>query len=541
MIFIFNEFKMTIKNKPYYLLLLSILSGFIFWLGWPTKPFPLLLFFAFIPILKIEEFLSESTRKKKGGKFFCYAYIALLLWNVLVTYWVYNSSAVGGIFAMFANALLMSIPLMLFFYTKKLTNQTIGLISFIIYWLAFEYIHLNWQLSWPWLTLGNAFSSIPSMVQWYEYTGVFGGSLWILAANVILFRLPVMKASILKKSVLCFSLFLPAVFSIFIYSNYHDQGKDIEVVVVQPNIDPFEEKFRGTSRFIPYEKQLERLISLSRKKIGPHTKYIVWPETALPFGYNEGSLEKEAIIQTLKDFVKEYKNITLITGLDTYKIYLKKETSTAKPTGDNYHFYDSYNAALQITEDMRMEVYHKSRLVPGVEYVPNFLSPFVIDLGGGSGILGSQEDRTVFYNNEHLGVAPIICYESIFGDFVRAYVNNGANLLFIITNDGWWGNTQGYQQHLQYARLRAIETRKCIARSANTGVSGYINQRGDIFAKSAYWKQAVMKSFIKENNIKTFYVEHGDYIGIFALYLSGALILLVIGIRVKRSKSNTHP
>jgi apolipoprotein N-acyltransferase len=300
------------------------------------------------------------------------------------------------------------------------------------------------------------------------------------------------------------------------------------VVVVQPNIDPFEEKFLGTKRFIPYEQQFDRLIKLSRKEIGPETKYVVWPETALPFGYNESSLEKETIIQTLQKFVKEYKNISLITGLDTYKIYLNKETATAKPTGDNFHFYDSYNAALQVNENEEIEVYHKSRLVPGVEYVPDFLSPFVINLGGGSGILGSQEERTVFFNKDHLGVAPIICYESIFGDFVREYIKNGANLLFIITNDGWWGNTQGYQQHLSYARLRAVETRKCIARSANTGVSGFINQRGDIFYKSNYWKQAVMKAKIKENNIKTFYVEHGDYIGIFAFSLSGIIILLAI-------------
>jgi apolipoprotein N-acyltransferase len=527
---------MNIKNKPYYLLLLSLTSGFVFWLGWPTKPFAFLLFLAFIPILKIEEYISESTIKKKGGKFFSYAYIALLLWNVLVTYWVYNSSPIGGIFAMFCNALLMCIPLMLFFYTKKLTNRTVGLISFIVYWLAFEYIHLNWKLSWPWLTLGNAFSAIPSTVQWYEYTGVFGGSLWILTANVILFLLPQIKLNVFSKSAVLFSLLLPAMFSLFIYSNYTDQGKDIEVVVVQPNIDPFEEKFLGTKRFIPYEQQFDRLIKLSRKEIGPETKYVVWPETALPFGYNESSLEKETIIQTLQKFVKEYKNISLITGLDTYKIYLNKETATAKPTGDNFHFYDSYNAALQVNENEEIEVYHKSRLVPGVEYVPDFLSPFVINLGGGSGILGSQEERTVFFNKDHLGVAPIICYESIFGDFVREYIKNGANLLFIITNDGWWGNTQGYQQHLSYARLRAVETRKCIARSANTGVSGFINQRGDIFYKSNYWEQAVMKAKIKENNIKTFYVEHGDYIGIFAFSLSGIIILLAIIMGVSRKR-----
>ncbi|MFL5731360.1 MAG: apolipoprotein N-acyltransferase [Cytophagaceae bacterium] len=515
---------MSIKNKAYYPLLLSFISGVLFWIGWPTKPLPFVLFFAFIPVLYLQEHFQNSGLKRRAAHFFLYSYLALLLWNVFTTYWIYNATSIGGIFAMVANALLMCIPLLFFYYTKKHTSERVGLIAFIIYWMAFEYLHLNWDLSWPWLTLGNAFASTPSLVQWYEYTGVFGGSFWILLGNVLIYSVIRRKGSLLIKLSIPALLILPAVISLFIYKNYEDQGSLVQVIVVQPNIDPYEEKFEGGKKFIPYDEQLARLISLSEKKISPETKYIVWPETALPFGYNEDELEHQLVIDTLKKFMARHPQACLVTGLDCYKIYLKKESRTAKPIGDHVHFYDSFNAAMQIDEHGKLTVYHKSKLVPGVEFVPDLLAPFVIDMGGGSGILGSQKERTVFFNAQKQGIAPIICYESIYGDFVRQYVKNGANMIFVITNDGWWGNTQGYRQHLLYGRLRAIETRKSIARAANTGISGFINQRGDIVEGSEYWKQDVLSASLKENSIRTFYTRHGDYLGIISLFLSGICV-----------------
>ena len=510
-------------------------------MGWPTKPLTFVLFFAFVPILIIEDTISKSTIKRKASKFFVYAYIALLSWNVFTTYWVYNSTAVGGVFAMAANALLMSIPLMLFHFVKR-TGTTIGLVAFIVFWISFEYIHLNWELSWPWLTLGNAFSSLTCIVQWYEYTGALGGSLWILVMNVLLFLL-ICRSVELKENkwfgklivIASVLVVVPVLISLYIYSNYKEQGEDVEIVVVQPNIDPFNEKFEGGTNFIPYDKQLQRLLSLSEQKVTPTTKYLVWPETALPFGYMETQLETYEVITSLKKYVASHPGLSLITGMDTYKVYQTKATSTATfIPGSGY--YDSFNTAMQINNEGIITVYHKSKLVPGVEFVPAFLTTFIINLGGGSGALGSQEERTVFFNSAKTGIAPVICYESIFGDFVTEYIRNGAELIFIITNDGWWGNTQGHKQHLEYGCLRAIETRKSIARAANTGISGFINQRGDIVEQSAYWVQDVMRSSIKENKLLTFYVKNGDYIGRAAVYLS--LIVLVTAILIKLRKRN---
>lgn len=533
---------MGIKEKPYYLYLLALLSGFILWLGWPTKPFCFAIFLGFVPLLVIEDSLAQSNQKYKGWKFLGYAYIALLVWNILTTYWIYNATAGGGIFAIAANAALMCIPIMFFYFTKKLSNAVLGHFALIVYWITFEYWHLNWELSWPWLTLGNAFASAPSFVQWYEYTGALGGTFWIMLVNVVLFRIFFYKGRAQRRIpyryfIPLLLIIVPLVVSLIMYVSYQDQGKEIEVVVVQPNIDPYTEKFMGSEKFVPYEEQMKRLISLSEKVVTDSTDYLVWPETALPSGYIESDLKDYPLIAELGKFVATHPHLSLVTGLDTYKIYQTKATPSSTYLESYQGYLDAFNAAMQLNADGSIVVYHKSKLVPGVEYMPPAISSLAIAMGESAHGLGKEKERTVFFNRDSVGIAPVICYESIFGDFVTEYIRKGAGLIFIITNDGWWGNTQGHKQHLQFASLRAIETRRSIARSANTGISGFIDQKGTILQRSDYWKQDVMKMRIKENGLLTFYVRHGDYIGFFSLYLSVlTLVAAAIFQFKKRSK-----
>ena len=153
-------------------------------------------------------------------------------------------------------------------------------------------------------------------------------------------------------------------------------------------------------------------------------------------------------------------------------------------------------------------------------------------MGGITGSLGTQKDRSVFFSKDKIGAAPVICYESIFGEFVGEYIKNGADFIFIITNDGWWGNTPGHRQHLEYARLRAIETRRSIARAANTGISGFIDQKGQMIVQNKYWIEDAINRKIKSNKALTFYVIYGDYLGRIAFGISIVLILgaVILGI-----------
>ena len=131
----------------------------------------------------------QKKRNKSIIKFLGFSFLTFLLFNVFTTYWVYYASEFGAISAVIANSFFMSLVMLLFFWAKRVLGVRIGYFSLITFWLTFEYIHLNWDLSWPWLTLGNCFSESLFLINWYEYTGVLGGSLWILLVNILVFEL----------------------------------------------------------------------------------------------------------------------------------------------------------------------------------------------------------------------------------------------------------------------------------------------------------------------------------------------------------------
>jgi apolipoprotein N-acyltransferase len=161
---------------------ISLLSGLLLWAAWPLSPLTFLIFIAFVPLL----FLADVVKHRVG--FFVYAFITLLTWNAATTWWIWNSTDVGAIAAIITNSLLMTLPWWCYRVFNRLYGNRTGYIALVLFWMGFEYIHLNWQLSWPWLTLGNVFASHPNWVQWYEYTGTSGGSFWILVINLLFFE-----------------------------------------------------------------------------------------------------------------------------------------------------------------------------------------------------------------------------------------------------------------------------------------------------------------------------------------------------------------
>ena len=262
--------------------------------------------------------------------------------------------------------------------------------------------------------------------------------------------------------------------------------------------------------------------------------YIVGPETAINDNIWENSLYSSNSINRLDSFAKKHTKSTFIIGATTKYLYENgKPSVTSRDYGKDNLRYDYYNTALQVNEN-KIDIYHKSMLVIGVEMFPypkylSFLTEMAIELGGTSGSYGTQPQRVAFTNNNNKAkVAPVICYESIYGEFVTGYIKKGANVIFVVTNDGWWGDTPGYKQHLSFSKLRAIETRRSIARSANTGISCFINQRGDIINPTKYWVKTAIKGEINLNDKVTFYVKNGDFIGRISSFVAMLLLLMLI-------------
>jgi apolipoprotein N-acyltransferase len=464
--------------------------------------------------------------------FFGYAWLCFLVWNALTTWWIAYATITGAILVSLLNAAFMATVWWLFHLVKR-RFRLLGNLSLVVFWISFEYLHYNWEIQWPWLTLGNGFANQVKLVQWYEYTGVLGGSLWIFILNLLFFRLyrrfiqnerRMLAGESLLISML---LLLPTWISFRTYNRYQEKGKACEIIVLQPNVDPYTEKFDGMSK----TAQVNLLLELTDSLLTGTTSYVISPETALPPLWEVPGMNRHPWLFPFYERTLSHPGLKFVLGATTQLRFHEGEKmpSTVRLNSIDSTWYDAYNSALQVDSSGKVQTYHKSILVAGVEKMPfsryfSFLEKYIIDLGGTTGSLGSQKDPSNF-TSERMQVAPVICYESAFGEYLTGYIRKGAGLIFLMTNDGWWKNTPGYRQHLSFARLRAVETRRAIARSANTGISAFINQRGDLTGQTGWWTRTALRGSLHANDSLTFYVRYGDYIGRVSVFMAVMLLL----------------
>ena len=543
--------------KKFHLFLLSVLSGVILALAWPERGFPGLLFIGFVPLLFIEDYISLNQERFIKFSLLFYSLPAFLIWNGLTTWWIVNSTGYGALLAIFLNSLFMAIIFNLFHYSKgKFGSGWQGYIALICFWIGFEYLHLNWDLNWPWLNIGNGFASYYKWIQWYEYTGIFGGTLWVLVSNIMAYsiidkgfrlqasgfrpqasgiRHPASGIRHLASGIWhpftgfwLLWIIIPIIISYLIYSNYREESHPVNIVIVQPNLDPYSEQYT-----VPPSVVIGRIMQLALPLLDSSTNFLAAPESAIQEDMWENDINTFSSIRLLKEVNHTYPSLNILVGGSTYYAFQKGEKvpSTARKFKDTNAYYNRYNTAIVLNSTGILQLYHKSRLTPGVEIMPtfwgwNFMEKYAIDLGGIVGSLGTDKERKVFRSVKTVKTGCTICYESVFGEFFSEFVMNGADIMFIITNDGWWGNTGGYRQHFAFAHLRAIETRRCIARSANTGISAFIDQRGDAHQQTKYWEPAAIKGTLNANSSLTFYTRHGDYI---ARIATGCGIIFLIG------------
>lgn len=523
--------------------LFSVLSGLLLVLSFPYTGslFPLA-FLALVPLLLAEHAVYKQ--KLRPGKVFIHAYITFIIYNVGTTWWIWNSSVGGAIMAFVANSLLMSIIFFAYHLTKRNIGRNTGFVALFIYWLGFEHLNTFWELDYPWLNLGNIFASEPQIVQWYSITGVAGGSLWILLANFVLFRFTyaylIQKKPIDQVIKWLFQFvaitIIPIAVSLVMYYNYTEKGIDSEIVVIQPNIDPYTEKFSG--EVLP---QINEICDLADSLATAKTEFVLAPETALPYLFVEDEVKRVIYYHYLVERKAKWPNAALLIGANTKKYYYNKRSVASMPNPDGPGYEEYYNTAMLIDHLDRPFFLHKSKLVLGVEKIPfvgffPFLQNFAIENGGTSVTLGAEFGPRIFETNK-IKFAPVICYESIFGDFISKQCKKGAEFIAVITNDGWWGDTPGYKQHLAFSQLRAIENRRWVARSANTGTSAFINQRGDVVQKTAWWTRSALRQTIQRNREETIFMRLGDLIGKVCMIIAPFPFVLTLFYRRKRKKS----
>ncbi|WP_167605636.1 apolipoprotein N-acyltransferase [Maribellus sediminis] len=523
--------------KRIHRLSLSFTSGILLslpWLGFPGW----ILFVAFVPLLFLEDFFKRKKDQYPSISLPQHVFLATLVWNVLASWWMAKVSIVGVGSAMVFNAFLMAGVWWIAHLAGRKLSPGLGYLLLIALWISFEYIQFNWDIEWPCLQMGSVLADHVKLIQWYEYTGTFGGTLWLLVLNLMLFRIfkhlqqktPFLHI-VPTTTIFLLALIVPLLISNRQYNSYEEKPDPVQITIIQPNVDPYNESFDMAAE----EEKLNRFMTLAAEVTSDETDFILGPETVFenPTYWNEANFGSNEFITRLSAFIGQYKKAELVFGVSSFHVYKNKNEATITAQNRDGIIYDRYNTALYLTREGELQTYHKSKLVAGVEKAPflkyfPFLKNWFLDLGGASGNLGRQKEASNFVCENGVKVAPVICFESVFGEYLTDYVNAGAEVIFVITNDGWWKNSRGYKQHLLFSQLRAIETRRSIARTANTGTSCFINQRGEVEQATEWWVETAISGSINKNDKITFYAQYGDYIARVALFVSVMLVLLLI-------------
>lgn len=514
---------------------------------------------ALIPLLWMDAKASECGTKH----FWWWYYGVFLAWNLITTFWVCNATFAGGIAASVINAAMMGAVWALFRLSKRSFKGALPYIFLAATWIAWEKAYFNAEVSWPWLTLGNAFAGTTTCIQWYEITGTLGGSLWIWACNLSVFGL--LKAmedgkwkQWNKKAQWCAAvgtilLFVgPLTASWVRYATYRpDTEGSLDAVVLQPDFDPYE-KFESLSQSQQNDILVKMMREVERNRDSVTPLLLVAPETFT----NDvvlSDIAGNASMFAFRKCLSSRPNTNLLFGASTYQIYPPDwtPTYTARQMHDG-RWYEDHNSAIMIDGTPRVEIYHKSRLVVGVEKMPwpRFFSKVDKWLGGNvmGRCIGQEQASTLDFvcnapeyattlAEAKTPIGCAICYESVYPEYFATFVRAGARAMTVITNDAWWGDTPGYRQHLRYSALRAIETRRDIARCANTGISAFINSRGDIVSRTSWWERQTLEGKLSLSGTLTPFVEHGDQCGrICTLVFILLAVLLVVRRRTEIRK-----
>lgn len=537
-------------------ILLAMTTGVLLGLPWCIPSLFFLIFIAWVPLLILEE---NIHRQNNVYTLFNYAFLSFLVWNIMSTWWIIRAQLLGAIVVILLNTLLMTLVFWAISKIRTRRDSSI-LLPFIIIWIGYEHFHQYWDLAWPWLNLGNSLATAPKAIQWYQFTGVRGGSLWILLINIIIHKaIQTHKQHNLKTSLLnlkntknpkdriniCRNIWnlkewiisllliilIPSLFSLYLLQTNTPATKFISVAIVQPNIDPYTEKFDPQRE----HQHLSQFYEQAQSVVDSSTIFLLGPETLIVDTIAENHPQSSPSYSRLLQFQRKYPNLSCIIGVHSYNRLHSTVPPGSRFNKEQNYYYEAFNSALFTTKNSRPQFAHKTKLVPLFERMPfiqylHFLGKYSLELGGYNGTYSCRKGVSNFtLPDSSIRMVPIICFESIFRTPMSNDKSDIPEFICVLTNDGWWKQTPGYAHHFNFSILRAIETQRSVVRVANTGISALIDAKGTIIVASPWWKKWAKNISVPLRNKKTFYSIHHDFIGRLSLFLTLLLILITIG------------
>ncbi|MGD8520732.1 MAG: apolipoprotein N-acyltransferase [Desulfobacterales bacterium] len=522
---------------------LALASGLLLGLPWSVSFLFFVVFIAWVPLLLLEE---ETRLHANPYVIFNYAFVSFLLWNIMGTWWVAQPQLVGAILIIIANSLVQALVFWLASRMRAILKIPL-LFPFLFIWMGYEHFHLYWDLAWPWLNQGNALSTAPKLIQWYEITGVRGGTLWIILANFAVFK---MYVTFRKKGPASFAplgvatlmlMVIPISGSYLIFHNFEKEAETVNIALIQPNLDPYTEKFDPQN----YTRHVQEFFRTAAAIVDDDTQYLFGPETLIVEQIDEQDPTASNYYRNLLEFRKKYPKLNILLGVHSFQ----KLNNEDIPPGSRFNreqnfYYEAFNTALFLPQGSAPapQFYHKTKLVPLFERMPfvqylGFLGKYSLELGGYTGTYSNRQGSSTFkLPDASIRILPIVCYESIFGPYCSRNLPKEKSFICMITNDGWWKNTPGYRHHFNFSPVRAIENRRDFVRVANTGISAIIDARGMVIARTPWWKKTALKGKVHLRRGQTFFARHGDYLGRISL-VCGAVLVLCGAIRKRKGGS----
>jgi len=526
---------------------LALFSGLLLGLPWYATGLFWLVFIGWLPLLLLEENLKHHPNRYIV---FNFAFASFLMWNILGTWWITQVQFLGAILIIIANSLLQALVFWLASRMRAILRAPL-LFPFLFIWMGYEHLHLSWDLAWPWLNLGNALASAPEYIQWYEYTGVRGGTLWILLSNVAFlkvydtYREKGPRVTVWVGAATLMLLLVPIFGSYLIFQKFEVPDETVDIVLIQPNLDPYTEKFDPQKN----AQHVEAFFRTAEAVVDDETQYLFGPETLILDQMDEKDPSTSIYYRKLLKFRKQYPNLNILIGIHSYQTLSGDDI----PPGSRFNrekniYYEPFNTALFLPAGSNPvpQFYHKTKLVPLFERMPfvqylGFLGKYSLELGGYNGTYSLRQESTRFVlPDASVVILPIVCFESIFGPYCSRNLPEEKGFMCMITNDGWWKNSPGYRHHFNFSPVRAIENRRDFVRVANTGISAIINARGMVVAKTPWWKKTTLKGRLHLRRGQTFFARHGDYLGRMSMVFGACLILYGGYRKLKKEYFNTE-
>ncbi len=530
--------------------LLCVLSGGLLGFSYPPFETGMLAAAGFVPLFIV------LARAGTAGDVFRVCYPTFFLFNLITLYWpggfVHGKDVylmISGGLLLVAHPVFMSIPMLAWHAIRKGVGHSRAVLLFPLIWVAFEYAHASTQLSFPWLTLGNTQSYDLSVAQIAGVAGVYGISFWLLAINVLFYRLFVAAAAprppgatraatagLIASIIVLYAA--PRVASPWLTPSAEELLPTGPVAaIIQPDIDPFEKWGPDAS---PQLRTLRELTDSVLRTGRPD--FVLWPETAVPFYLL--SAENAGAYKSLRDYVSGT-GVPLLTGIPDIVFYRDPDTaprgSRSLPDGSRYETFNS-SMLLVPGEDVPQK-FAKTLLVPFAERVPysdllGFLNAARWNFGLGGWSIGRDTAlfRLPIAGGDTVAFGNLICYESVYPGYVAGLVRRGARFITVITNDSWWGNTAGPYQHRQFAVLRAVENHRWVIQCANGGISFVVDPSGRIRSETEMFTRTALLAAIGTPEAMTPYTRHGDWFAELCLVLTVFILFTTMVHRTYKRK-----